>query len=87
MARQSEHAKNVDPVITSAEISKRRDDVQFTSAGIMNRPKPKPKAPATNNTTETPAPETKKEESKKDDVDMDGAADGGPQIEEMDVGE
>lgn len=75
-----ERSKSKDPVITSAEIYKRRDDVQFTSAGTMNRPKPKPKA------TETPAPTPAKEEAKKEDVNMEGEGDG-PQISEMDVGE
>jgi heat shock protein 4 len=60
-------------------MNKRREDVVYTSAAIMNRPKPRPKA------TETPASgqETPKEEPKKDDK-MDVEQDG-PSIEEMDV--
>lgn len=75
LVRQSERSKNVDPVIQSTEILSRRDDVQFTSAGIMNRPKPKVAK------TETPTP-AKEEEAKKDDVDMEE----GKEVEEdMDV--
>jgi heat shock protein 4 len=75
LVRQSERSKNVDPVIQSTEILSRRDDVQFTSAGLMNRPKPKAAK------TETPTP-AKEEEAKKDDVDMDE----GKEVEEdMDV--
>lgn len=81
LARQAEKPKNVNPVITSTEMNKRREDVIYTSAAIMNRPKPKPKA------TETPAsgqqtPNT--EQGKKEDEDME-KEDGGPTIEEMDV--
>jgi heat shock protein 4 len=71
LARQAEKPKNVNPVITSAEMLKRRDDVTFTCAAIMNRPKPKAK------TTEAPKEEPKKEEPT--------GEDGGPTIEEMDV--
>ncbi|WVQ82723.1 hypothetical protein IAT38_004855 [Cryptococcus sp. DSM 104549] len=41
LARQAEKPKNVNPVITSAEMNKRREDVVYTSAAILNRPKPK----------------------------------------------
>ncbi|WVO24423.1 uncharacterized protein IAS62_005791 [Cryptococcus decagattii] len=47
--RQSEKPKNVNPVITSTEINRRREDVVYTSNAILNKPKPKPKV-----TTETP---------------------------------
>ncbi|WVR06056.1 hypothetical protein IAU60_003084 [Kwoniella sp. DSM 27419] len=79
MYRQSEKPKNVKPVITSAEINKRREDVTYTCAAIMNRPKPKPKAEAPP-TTETPPPA--KEDEAKMDVEEEGS---GPKIEEMDV--
>jgi heat shock 70kDa protein 4 len=80
LARQSEKAKNVNPIITSSEINKRKEDVVYTCAAIMNRPKPKPKV-----TDSTPASgqQTPKEEPKKDDK-MD-VEEGGPSIEEMDV--
>lgn len=76
LVRQSERTKNVDPVIQSSDILSRRDDVQFTSAGIMNRPKPK----VAKTEKETPAPA--QEETKKEDVDMEE----GKEVEEdMDV--
>ncbi|KAI9442465.1 heat shock protein [Lactarius indigo] len=40
--RQSERPKNVDPVLTAAEISKKRDEVIYFATPILTRPKPKP---------------------------------------------
>ncbi|KAF9462328.1 heat shock protein 70 family [Collybia nuda] len=40
--RQSERAKNVDPVLTSAEIGKKRDEVIYFATPILTKPKPKP---------------------------------------------
>jgi len=58
-------------------MNKRREDVVYTSAAIMNRPKPKaPKVPTTEPQTEQP----KQDEEMKDEKE-----DGGPTIEEMDV--
>lgn len=58
-------------------MNKRREDVVYTSAAIMNRPKPKaPKIPTTEPQTEQP---------KKEDEEMKENEDGGPTIEEMDV--
>lgn len=71
LIRQSEKPKNVNPVITTAEIYKRRDDVQFSSAAIMNKPKPKPK-------TEVPPPAEAPKEEKAEETE--------PEITEMDVG-
>ncbi|KAJ9109958.1 hypothetical protein QFC20_003158 [Naganishia adeliensis] len=70
LIRQSEKPKNVNPVITTAEIYKRRDDVQFSSAAIMNKPKPKPK-------TEVPPPAEAPKEEKAEETE--------PEITEMDV--
>lgn len=82
LARQAEKPKNVKPVITSDEMNKRREDVVYTSAAIMNRPKPKPKV-----TDSTPASgQQTPNEGKKEDMDVDGnKEEGGPTIEEMDV--
>lgn len=60
--RQSEKPKNINPVITSEEINKRKDDVQYTCASIMNRPKPRAAK------VETPGTETPKEEEVKEDT-------------------
>ena len=40
--RQSERPKNVDPVLTAAEISKKRDELIYFATPILTRPKPKP---------------------------------------------
>lgn len=52
LARQSEKPKNVNPIVTSTDIEKRKDDVQYTCAAIMNKPKPR-------NKVETPKEDTK----------------------------
>ena len=44
IVRQSERPKNVDPVLTSAEIGKKRDEVIYFAIPILTRPKPKPSA-------------------------------------------
>jgi len=40
--RQSERPKNVDPVLTSAEIEKMRDELIYFAIPILTKPKPKP---------------------------------------------
>ena len=58
IVRQAERPKNVDPVLTSAEIMKKRDEIIYFATPILTRPKPKPTAaPGTEtpkNGTETP---------------------------------
>ncbi|KAI9638177.1 putative heat shock protein [Dioszegia hungarica] len=76
--RQGEKAKNVKPVIISSEILKRKEDVQYTCAAIINRPKPRAK------TTEAPKEEKKEAPKQEEEMDVE-AEDGGPKIEEMDV--
>ena len=86
LARQAEKPKNVNPVITSAEMTRRRDDVVYTSAAIMNRPKPKPKVESTPGSgTQTPKDEPKNDKQQNGDATMEVEEDGGPSIEEMDV--
>ena len=41
IARQTERAKNVDPVLTSAEVTKRRDEIIYFATPILSKPKPK----------------------------------------------
>ena len=82
----------MNPVITSAEMNKRREDVVYTCAAIMNRPKPRPKPtdsqPASGTQTPKEQPPKKEKESAsngdagKDDLDMEGPD---ATIEEMDV--
>lgn len=61
IVRQAERPKNVDPVLTSAEIMKKRDEIIYYATPILTRPKPKPTStPGTEtpkNGTETPNPE------------------------------
>jgi heat shock protein 4 len=57
IVRQSERPKNVDPVLTSAEIGKKRDEIIYFAIPILT--KPKPKAPTTTEAPkEAPKPET-----------------------------
>ncbi|KAF9000420.1 heat shock protein 70 family [Cyathus striatus] len=80
IVRQAERAKNENPVLTSAEISKRRDEVIYFATPILTRPKPKPPVvPGSGTQTpkgEEPAAEEKKEQPPKE-------AESGPS--EMDV--
>ncbi|EDR11689.1 uncharacterized protein LACBIDRAFT_189161 [Laccaria bicolor S238N-H82] len=74
--RQSERPKNVDPVLTSAEIGKKRDEVIYFATPILTKPKPKP--PVTPKSgAETPAKEgaTSPPQEEED----------GPSVIEMDV--
>jgi heat shock protein 4 len=53
--RQSERPKNVDPVLTSAEIEKKRDELIYFAIPILTKPKPKPiVTPAGTPGTQTP---------------------------------
>jgi heat shock protein 4 len=81
LARQAEKPKNINPVITSAEMNKRREDVVYTCAAIMNRPKPKAKVETPPTGQQTPKEEPKKKEDDKMDVEEEGGA----TVEEMDV--
>ncbi|KXN87253.1 hypothetical protein AN958_09044, partial [Leucoagaricus sp. SymC.cos] len=42
VVKQAERAKNVDPVLTSGEVMKKRDEVIFYATPIMTKLKPKP---------------------------------------------
>ncbi|KAJ7621125.1 heat shock protein 70 family [Roridomyces roridus] len=42
IVRQAERPKNVEPVLKSSEIAKKRDEVIYFASPIMTRPKPKP---------------------------------------------
>lgn len=57
IVRQSERPKNVDPVLTSAEIGKKRDEVIYFAIPILTKPKPKP--PVVPSGTQTPKEEGK----------------------------
>lgn len=67
IARQAEKPKNVDPVLTTAEMGKKRDEVIYFATPIMTRVKPKPPVPSG---TQTPKGEDAKKEGG-DDKDKD----------------
>jgi heat shock 70kDa protein 4 len=70
VARQAERPKHLDPVLKSAEVLKKREDIIMMAVPILSKPKPKPKPVVTEGTgtpsgTETPK-EAPKEEAKKE---------------------
>ncbi|KAF5328798.1 hypothetical protein D9619_011523 [Psilocybe cf. subviscida] len=77
--RQGERAKNVDPVLTSAEIEKKRDEIIYFAIPILT--KPKPKVP-TSTSTPPPKEDAAKEEKKEEAAQGDGGKEG---PSEMDV--
>lgn len=66
IVRQSERPKNVDPVLTSAEILKKKDEIIYFATPILTKPKPKaPKVEGTETPKtgqETPKPEANAEQ-------------------------
>lgn len=58
LARQAEKPKNVDPVLTCAEIMKRKDEIIYFAVPILSKAKPKLKADAPPSGTETPKSRT-----------------------------
>ncbi|KAJ2915267.1 hypothetical protein MD484_g5139, partial [Candolleomyces efflorescens] len=70
IVRQSERPKNVDPVLTSGEIGKKRDEVIYFAIPILTRPKPKP--PVVPGGTPKPEEQEKKQkEQQKEPSEMD----------------
>jgi len=63
MSKQDKLAKHIDPVITVADINKKKTELEKFVAPIMNKPKPKPEPKK-----EEPKPEEKKEETKPNDA-------------------
>jgi heat shock protein 4 len=52
IARQSERPKNVDPILTSEEIQKKKDEIIYFCHPLLAKPKPKAAVPSPG--TETP---------------------------------
>ncbi|KAF8149402.1 heat shock protein 70 family [Crassisporium funariophilum] len=80
--RQGERPKNVDPILTSAEIEKKRDELIYFAVPIMTKPKPKPvvtSAPGSGTQTPKSEPEggaktpppPKKDETEPSEMDVD----------------
>jgi heat shock 70kDa protein 4 len=42
IVRQTERAKNIDPVLTSADVLKKKDEIIYFATPILSKPKPKP---------------------------------------------
>ncbi|PPQ80483.1 hypothetical protein CVT25_001749 [Psilocybe cyanescens] len=57
--RQGEKEKSADPVLTSAEIEKKRDELIYFAIPILTRPKPKPAVTPGGSGTQTPAESSK----------------------------
>ena len=85
IVRQSERAKNVDPVLTSAEVLKKRDEIIYFATPILSRPKPKPPKVEQPAGTETPksGQQTPKPEGQPEQPPSDAPKDNGPP--EMDI--
>jgi heat shock protein 4 len=82
--RQSERPKDVDPVLTSAEIEKKRDELIFYAIPILTKPKLKPVIPGASTPasgTQTPKSDPPKNEAPASEAPKEG--DSGPS--EMDV--
>jgi heat shock 70kDa protein 4 len=67
IVRQSERPKNVDPVLTSGEILKKKDEIIYFCHPLLAKPKPKLAVPSPGTETpksgtETPNPPPQKEE-------------------------
>ena len=62
VARQAEKPKNVSPVITTAEMQAKRDEVIYFATPILSKPKPKPPVIDPASGTNTPKQEPPKEQ-------------------------
>ncbi|KAF4621024.1 hypothetical protein D9613_000100 [Agrocybe pediades] len=77
--RQMERPKNLDPVLTSAEIEKKRDEIIYFAIPILTKPKPKPTVVPGTQTPKTdtpssgspPPPPPKEEEKGPSEMDVD----------------
>jgi heat shock protein 4 len=57
--RQAERPKDVDPVLASAEIAKKRDEIIYFATPILSKPKPKPPVAPTPTGTGTQTPKSR----------------------------
>lgn len=85
IVRQSERPKNVNPVLTSADILKKRDEIIYLATPIFSKPKPRPPKVEQPTGTETPksGQQTPKPEPNAEQPPAGQAEDNGPP--EMDV--
>ncbi|KAF9025396.1 heat shock protein 70 [Hymenopellis radicata] len=80
--RQSERPKNVDPILTTAEISKKRDEVIYFATPILTKPKPRAPVPPSSGTQ---TPKTGQETPQKQEEPPKKEEDEAPGPSEMDV--
>ncbi|KAH7106352.1 heat shock protein 70 [Auriculariales sp. MPI-PUGE-AT-0066] len=82
LAKQSERPKHLDPIITTEEIGKKRDEIIYFATPILSRPKPKPKVETATPTprNETPDPASQQAPPPP----PEGAPQGGPSEMEVD---
>ncbi|KAF9078091.1 heat shock protein 70 [Rhodocollybia butyracea] len=68
--KQLEREKWKDPVLTTGEISKRRDEVIYFATPVLNKPKPKPPVipTPTGSGTQTPNPEAETKKKKEEEA-------------------
>ncbi|KZT63729.1 heat shock protein 70 [Daedalea quercina L-15889] len=86
IARQSERPKDVDPVLTSADVLKRKDEIIYFSTPILTKPKPRPPKTETPSGTETPKSGTETPNTQQQQQQQEGEAPKEPQgPSEMDV--
>ncbi|KAJ7705259.1 heat shock protein 70 family [Mycena rosella] len=81
IVRQAESPKNVEPVLKSAEIGKKRDEVIYFATPILTRPKPKPPVIPGG----TPGTQTPKSGKDTPEPTADGSAKEAPGPSEMDI--
>ncbi|KAJ7254680.1 heat shock protein 70 family [Mycena haematopus] len=60
IVRQAESPKNIEPVLKTAEIGKKRDEVIYFATPILTKPKPKPPVVPGSTPTGTPGTQTPK---------------------------
>ncbi|KAL5523722.1 hypothetical protein ACEPAG_7895 [Sanghuangporus baumii] len=82
LARQAERPKNTDPVLTVADIAKKKDELIYFAVPILSKPKPKPKAESAPGSG-TQTPKTGDQGQKDQKMEEDKKAEKGPS--EMDV--
>ncbi|KAF8871912.1 heat shock protein 70 family [Mucidula mucida] len=80
--RQSERPKNVDPILTTAEISKKRDEVIYFATPILTKPKPRAPVPPSSGAQ---TPKTGQETPQKQEEPAKKEEDAAPGPSEMDV--
>ncbi|KAK7052353.1 heat shock protein [Favolaschia claudopus] len=86
IVRQAEAPKNVEPILKSAEIAKKRDEVIYFATPILTRPKPKPPVAPGSTPGGTPGTQTPKTEKETPEPAADGKADTeAPGPSEMDI--